>query len=409
MSQPSKSALNGPVITIRRGLAIYQVNASPYWYARIRFPGAGKNIVRSTKETSRIEARRAAEELYVSLLQSGKHLPPPRETTFGYFSEQLVDLEKQRGKRGEISPRLWANTSFYLRHKQWGIVRRFDKIAVDKIGTVEYNGYMSWVRSVAPELKPATMNHIASTFSKVLKLARDRGAIDIVPALPRVKRKDNPRPFFRFYPLVSKETDEYKKLLLTAQNMAAEGVRVRETIVTDELYDLILFLTHSFLRPIESEFYGLKHKDVSISQDPRSLLLTIRDGKTGFRNSNTMEAAVTVYQRIKDRYPNQSGPDDYLFFPMYKNRATAKRNIQRQFHEAVKRAELTVDPVFDQAHSLYSLRHTAICMRLVLSKGEVNIYTLAKNAGTSVNQIERFYARYLPLSKDLIVNLQTFN
>ena len=47
-------------------------------------------------------------------------------------------------------------------------------------------------------------------------------------------------------------------------------------------------------------------------------------------------------------------------------------------------------------------------MRLTLSKGKVNIYTLAKNAGTSVNQIERFYARHLPLSAELIKNLQSF-
>jgi hypothetical protein len=33
------------------------------------------------------------------------------------------------------------------------------------------------------------------------------------------------------------------------------------------------------------------------------------------------------------------------------------------------------------------------------SQGKVNIFNLAKNAGTSVNQIERFYARYLPLSR----------
>jgi hypothetical protein len=38
----------------------------------------------------------------------------------------------------------------------------------------------------------------------------------------------------------------------------------------------------------------------------------------------------------------------------------------------------------------------------------VNIYTLAKNAGTSVNQIERFYAKHLPLSAELIKNLQSF-
>ena len=51
--------------------------------------------------------------------------------------------------------------------------------------------------------------------------------------------------------------------------------------------------------------------------------------------------------------------------------------------------------------SIYSLRHTAICMRLVLSHGQVKIYSLAKNAGTSVNQIERFYAKRLPISSHL--------
>ena len=47
-------------------------------------------------------------------------------------------------------------------------------------------------------------------------------------------------------------------------------------------------------------------------------------------------------------------------------------------------------------------------MRLVLSGGQVNIYTLAKNAGTSVDQIERFYASRLPLSKELVKNLHSF-
>lgn len=47
-----------------------------------------------------------------------------------------------------------------------------------------------------------------------------------------------------------------------------------------------------------------------------------------------------------------------------------------------------------------------ICMRLVLSHGKGNIFTLAKNAGTSVYQIERFYARNLPSSAELVRNLQ---
>jgi hypothetical protein len=40
--------------------------------------------------------------------------------------------------------------------------------------------------------------------------------------------------------------------------------------------------------------------------------------------------------------------------------------------------------------------------------GQMKIFNLAKNAGTSVEQIERLYARQLPLSAELIRNLQTF-
>jgi hypothetical protein len=47
-------------------------------------------------------------------------------------------------------------------------------------------------------------------------------------------------------------------------------------------------------------------------------------------------------------------------------------------------------------------------MRIILSGGKVNTFNLAKNAGTSVDQIERFYARNLPLSRDMAINLQTF-
>ena len=60
-----------------------------------------------------------------------------------------------------------------------------------------------------------------------------------------------------------------------------------------------------------------------------------------------------------------------------------------------------MDPVLRTERTIYSLRHTAICMRIILSHGKVNIFNLAKNAGTSVEQIERFYARHLPLSAEM--------
>jgi hypothetical protein len=46
-------------------------------------------------------------------------------------------------------------------------------------------------------------------------------------------------------------------------------------------------------------------------------------------------------------------------------------------------------------------------MRIILSHGKVNIFNLAKDAGSSVEQIERFYAKHLPLSREMAKNLQS--
>jgi hypothetical protein len=135
--------------------------------------------------------------------------------------------------------------------------------------------------------------------------------------------------------------------------------------------------------------------------------VTVRDGKTGYRAANTMPGAVSAYERIKQRYPDATG-EDYIFLPQYPNRITASKIIQRQFKELMRLATVEDDPYTGQKHTIYSLRHTAICMRIILSHGQVNIFNLAKNAGTSVDQIERFYARHLPLSREMAINLQSF-
>jgi hypothetical protein len=63
-----------------------------------------------------------------------------------------------------------------------------------------------------------------------------------LPDTPRTKQKDNPRPFFRFYPLVSPEEDADLKLRQTAADMAEENVIVRGVPITDELHQLIYFV-----------------------------------------------------------------------------------------------------------------------------------------------------------------------
>ena len=58
--------------------------------------------------------------------------------------------------------------------------------------------------------------------------------------------------------------------------------------------------------------------------------------------------------------------------------------------------------------SPYSLRHYALQTRLVKPDGKVNIYWLAENAGTSVEQLERFYLKNLAPSAAKVRNIQSF-
>jgi hypothetical protein len=263
MKTPNRFALQGKIINLRRGLAIYRVNASPYYRVRVWVPSQKRRIVRTTKTADRVEAISIAEEFLNTLGSRGVLKEVPQNRTFETFANKLLLNEKARGERGEISRRLWGVTKFYLNHKKWGVLRRFAKTDIATIQTKHYHQYLDWVQEQDSSLTPATLNHIASVFAKVMKLALQEGIIDFVPATPRVKRQDNPRAFFRFHPLVEKKHDEYKLLLDTAKEMADEKVRVRETIVTEELYDFILFMTHSFLRPTESEVYALTHRGLS--------------------------------------------------------------------------------------------------------------------------------------------------
>lgn len=392
-------------IKLHKGLSIYKVAGSSKWYVRIWDKKRKKYLVKSTGEDSSIRAREAAQELALSLLKAER--PVETEYLFKTYAIKMLNKSSLQAKNGERSTGYVKSIHWAIQNEDWGLVAHFGDKDIRKLRSHHFQEYMVALDKKRPDLASSTKNTLMAAFRNVLKIARDEGVIDVIPATPRVKQKDNPRPFFRFQPLVPKSQDTYQKLLKTAKEVADEGVVVRGNPITYELYDLILFLAHSFVRPITTELYAIKHRDVTVADDPRRLIVTVPNGKTGYRSANTMPAAVSVYERICQRHPDHQ-PEDYLFLPTYPNRTTASKIIQRQFNEVLTKAGIEVDQVTGKKHTMYSLRHTAICMRIIKSHGKVNIFNLAKNAGTSVDQIERFYAKFLPLSREMAINLQSF-
>ena len=78
------------------------------------------------------------------------------------------------------------------------------------------------------------------------------------------------------------------------------------------------------------------------------------------------------------------------------------------FRKLLEVSNLRVDTETGKRRSLYSVRHTSLAMRTLLSEGKVNLLMLAQNAGTSIEMLETFYLKRLPRTKEAVRNLQSF-
>ena len=90
----SRNILQGKIINLRCGLAIYKVKASPFYRVRVWIPSQKKRVVRSTKTADRAEAISVAEEFLNTLGTRGRLNEVPQSRTFETFANKLLLNEK---------------------------------------------------------------------------------------------------------------------------------------------------------------------------------------------------------------------------------------------------------------------------------------------------------------------------
>ncbi len=383
---------------LRRGLSMYKTGRSPFWQVRIYDSSSKKNVVKSTKETKRLEAAEVAEEILAGFKsKQNTNRAVVRDRSFEHYARLLSEMTKVQ-KEGARNKYAFTDEYKILYREGDGVVSYFGKYDVGKITSGMVRDYLTFLdkRRDKP-LATSTKAKQCMMIRKVLMHALEDGVIDIIPPMPKQRTKDAPR--------VSFTDGEYKHLMTTARKIASEGeTKVRGVLITHEHVHMWQFLVHAFLRPTETELFALRHCDVVLKDDPSHLELTLT-GKTGFRISATMPFAQVVYQSVKGRRPNAS-PTDHVFMPEYKNRTTAVNTARRLFNHILEECNLKTD-LQGNERSTYSLRHYALQARLRSSQGKVNIYWLATNAGTSVDQLERFYLKNMAMSPEQVRNLQS--
>ena len=372
-------------------LTIYRMEASPYWY--VRYYEDKKIYRRSTKQTNKRDAIKAAQEFFAEIkLAKMNRLPITKRSGFEICARGLLKENKGRVERGEPSQTKHDYDEARLEND---LLPYFKKYEVADIDYKVLSGYLSHVNTAERKLSTNSLKVHVSHIKTILRYAQRIGVITALPAFPSLKTIDKPRGWFN--------SAEYNKLHNTAKarigtvynKVGSKGEQQRTITLTEELYDLILFMTNTFIRPTDIRI--LQHKHIAIVRQPNQYLrLTHPPTKKHSAPVISMPMAIPVYERLlaRQRTEGFGGPEDYVFQPQHgDNRDYAMRQLHRQFDQLLKITSLKKD-ARGEPRSLYSLRHTAIMFRLLHADG-LDLLTLARNARTSVEIIDRFYASHL--------------
>ena len=306
--------------------------------------------------------------------------------TFVEIAKLLIADAETRVSTGQNSPSLTRNYKDRLRAYGEPF---FGTMKIADIDSRKLREFRDWLAKKG--LSASSILAIMSFVSKVLRLAEDDGVISRRPNVPRHGHRDSPRPAFT--------RAEYQQLLAFLKKVEKGNptILVKGKPIDWELRSCITFMVNGFLRP--GDLFSLRHKHVQVveadSEGPEYLRLDPPASKGHEAPIITMPVAVPIYHRVHAAHAKAGygRPDDYVFMPSFANRPYAKELVRRRFTTVLRAAGLK-ETVKGVSRTLYSLRHTAITFRLLNSEN-LDLLTLARNCRTSVEMIDRFYARSL--------------
>jgi integrase len=374
---------------------LYKRERSRYWQCSASIDG--HRFRATTDEESLEQAKQFAEDWYLSHKGSVKAgLIKRREKTFRQAAEKF-EQEYVAITEGHRSPKWVQGHSIRIRLH---LNPFFGDLGLSQVTTGKVQEYR--VYRVTPpatlsdeekkNFKPparSTLHDEIVTLRLILKTAVRHTWLSHLPDLSapyKTQGKVSHRPWF--------SPAEYKQLYEAAREYAKESVGKGWEWDAAQVYDYILFMANTGMRPDEAK--KLQHRDVSIVDDEATgetiLAIEVR-GKVGFGNCKSLPGAVRVYERLKNRPKPVYGddkkkgdrqlplPTDLVFPGEHKT----------LFNGILRRADLKIDREGNN-RTAYSLRHTYISMRLMEG---ANAWQVARNCRTSMQMIEKFYASHI--------------
>ena len=359
-------------------LLLYKTSASRFFWVRFYFHG--RYFYKSTQTESVKDARRFAVEFYEDCLVDAKERKvSDTSRSFAVVGQQFLKIQSDNEKI-----KTTRNDAARFRND---LLPFFGEQDITTITNAQISQFLERLRE--RKLSPATQKHFLVVLSKIMRFAIENDLMMRMPTFPRVAgrlKTSQSRDYFSH--------EEYDKLVETAERCAKEGAMVRGTTITLEMKFLIQFMVNSFIRPSDLRVIKFQHLHHRKEKGEEWIALNHPATKTTATEVQAMPVTVHIVARLIEFLKTQGRKpqkDDYLFFSSYANRDTAMAVIARQFRHILEQSGIV--HATGKTLTLYSLRHTAIMLRLTY--GKVDTLHLARNARTSQQMIDQFYARNL--------------
>ena len=304
----------------------------------------------------------------------------------------ILAQEKHKVSRQEITEGTLRMTKVRLETHIAMFFDHVDLLSIDMACIQRFIDHLS-----DHELSSPTIVGYIAQLRKVLRHLVEQGHIAQMPLFPKMKVTQKPRGAFTVteYAAILRQSKALRHHVFVWQREDARfHIKPEYHRMPFEMNGLIRFMVYTFLRP--GDVRQLKHKHIeSITGKFHYLRLTPPEIKRHKAPTVSLPQAVAIYKRILAHQTERGygKPDDYVFFPEEKNRLRCLNTIGWLFNWILKTLGLKAGP-HGADRSFYSLRHTAITFRLIFG-GNIDLLTLARNARTSVEMIEKFYASTL--------------
>lgn len=381
-------------------LRIYKIPASVFW--QVRLFHEGRMIRKSTKCTERLGARAFAKKFYDDVRVGSERTPKSKLGSFSAVCAKFVEWQEGQVALNNLTARWHKEDLLKLKSD---LLPALGHLATDAIDSECIDRYL--VALSARKLSPSTLKKHLNLTRKVIRFGVDRNLIQRMPIFPRVKEKDNPRPYFDKDSLLRTWglADRYAKMG-ERKTFVSGNAPPRMYKFDQQFSDFVLFAANVFVRISDLKLLRRKHVKVERRGDNFYVEIFPVKSKTVNRSSVSLEHAVGPCIRILQMNEEEGygSPEDFLLLPKFQNRTYALEVLSRML-DIVSRAAGTKYDQWGKPRTLYSLRHTAL-MNRILEGDKVDIFLLASNAHTSVEMLERFYLSHAE-SKARVAELQS--